>query len=152
MKSKLSLKSQTSARHLVQDMWRAASCTFQECFFFYSFSSEKMDLGQLSDEALPYPTKIQYCLNSSGQPKLFYTIQKNTGCLFPAIRVLVLKVVKKTPQKTTQPSLNLHQAKVMTASNKLKAESQHFSLNATVSFQILFAGVVPATMKNTLSS
>lgn len=55
-------------------MWRAASCTFQECFFFNSFSSEKMDLGQLSDEALPYPTKIQYCLNSSGQPKLFYTI------------------------------------------------------------------------------
>lgn len=33
-----------------------------------------MDLGQLSDEALPYPTKIQYCLSSSGQPKLFYTI------------------------------------------------------------------------------
>lgn len=29
-----------------------------------------MDLGQLSDEALPYPTKI----HSSGQPKLFYTI------------------------------------------------------------------------------
>lgn len=43
-------------------------------FFFNSFSSGKMDLGQLSDEALPYPTKIQYCLSSSGQPKLFYTI------------------------------------------------------------------------------